>query len=295
MKKKMAMLVCMLSLAAFGLAGCGNGVNKTQDDNVITDDTANQDEAGLGADDADVTDDTTANTTDDTTSDVVGTQGSVLDSYNTVLQSAGNQDDVYNYINENISGATAEEADQMVAGLIGYTGMPTAVDYSKLEAHKSYLSDEMGQFIDLMKQEQEKPSITTGEGDKPSVTELLNRASAFEKLMNDYPEGTTNQYAYQMYEQIMNSAITGGYDAKSKTANSYLDNGTTLGESYLNEYNDFVGGEQAGTKTAGIVSDYVGMFDKDSKVNDKITAYYENFKTNLKDAFTGTNTTAAKQ
>lgn len=295
MKKKMAMLVCMLSLAAFGLAGCGWNVGTAQDDDVITDDTANQDEAGLGANDAEVTDDTADNTADNTAANGAGTGGNVLDSYNTMLQGAGSQDDVYNYINENISGATAEEADQMITGLIGYTGMATAVDYSKLEAHKGYLSDEMGKFIDLMKQEQEKPSITTGEGDKLSVTELLNRASGFEKLMNDYPEGATNQYAYEMYEQIMNSAITGGYDAKNKTANSYLDNGTTLGESYLKEYNDFVGGEQAGTKTAGIVSNYVGMFDKDSKVNDKITSYYENFKTNLKDAFTGTNTTAAQQ
>ncbi len=293
MKKRMAVLVCMLSLAAFGLAGCGRNADAAQDDGVIAEDNVNQDEAGLGANDASVTDNTANNVTDNTTAGN-GAGNTVLDSYNTMLQGAGSQDDIYKYIDENISGATAEEADQMVAGLIGHTGKATALDYSKLGAHKNYLSDEMGRFVDLMKQEQEKPSITTGEGNQLSVTELLNRASGFENLMNDYPEGATNQYAYEMYEQIMNQAITGGYDAKNKTANSYLNDGTTLGESYLKEYNDFAGSTQAGTKTAGIVSDYVGMFEKGGEVTDKITAYYENFKTNLKDAFTGKNTTAAQ-
>ncbi|MFT3982299.1 MAG: hypothetical protein QM697_00215 [Lachnospiraceae bacterium] len=297
MKRKMAVLVCALSLAAFGLVGCGKGTDTTGNDDVITDDTAAQDEAGLGADDTEVTDDTADNTTEeanDNTAAGTGTEGKVLEGYNTMLQSAGSQEDIYKYIDENISSATPEEADQMITGLIGHTGKATSLDYTKLEAHKGYLSEEMGKFIDLMKQEQEKPSTATEEGKKLSVTELLNRASDFEKQMNDYPEGATNQYAYEMYEQIMNSAITGGYDATNKTANSYLDNGKTLGESYRKEYTDFAGGEYKGTKTAGIVSDYVGMFDEGGTVNDKITAYYENFKTNLKDAFTGTNTTAAQ-
>ncbi len=281
MKKRLIVTVCLLSMSVFWLTGCG-GNNSTAQNNTTTEDTAGQgqDEAGLGTEDS-ATDET--GTGEDGESDFLG-------NYQTMLQGAGSQEDIYSYIDTNISGATSDEADQVVTGLIGHVGSASSIDYTRLQNHKSYMSDEMGRFIDLMQQEQETPAVTMAGGNQLSVTELLNRAAEFENLMNDYPDGATNQYAYERYEQIMKAAITGGYDAQNNVVNSYLDDKQTLGENYLTEYNDFIGGEQSGTRTAEIVSDYVGMFGDDRKMTDDISAYYNNFMTNLKDAFTGTNT-----
>ena len=284
MKKKLMKTAMLLSMAvlvaAFGLAGCGsgNGNNSgTTGDTAQADDGTGGEEAGLGTEG-----------TEGTTGEGDTGSGDILTDYNTMLQGAGSQDDIYGFLDENIANATTDETDQMISGLIGYTGMATAVDYTRLSEHSSYLSDEMGRFVELMRQEQETPSVTSDEGNQLSVTELLNRATEFETLMNDYPDGVTQQYAYEMYEQIMSAAITGGYDAGTSAANQYLsEDGGTIGENYLTEYNDFVGGEQSGTRTAQIVSDYVGMYDDKGTVTDDITSYFNNFATKLKEAFMG--------
>lgn len=276
MKKKIVETL-LVAAALTLLAGCGKANNTPEN---VTDNNLTQDTTDNNMQDTTAAEDVTDNgTTNETTDLITG--------YDNVVMTAGSQEEIYQYMEENIPNATAEEVDHMIGGLLSYSGVPTSIDYARLANHTDYMSDEMRRFVELMKREQELPTVSEDGMSSLTVTELLNRAVEFENLMKDYPQGRTYEHAYNMYEKIMKEAVTGGYDKEANRSNRYLDEKGTLGESYLKEYQDFTTGDYAESKTAAVIKDYVGRYDDTRTMGDEILDYFENFAVKLKEGILG--------
>lgn len=169
-----------------------------------------------------------SNTGDNTPDDAnveenVGNQtesANIVDRYNTLLQTETNRENIYGFIDENITNASEAEADQLINGVLGYEDTYEDVDYARLYAYKNYVSDEVEDFLELMYENHEKPYMN---GTKLGVTldELLDRAEDFEEHITEFPDGITTKHSYDMYVKLMDAAIVGGYDKENKVANYY--------------------------------------------------------------------------
>lgn len=193
-----------------------------------------------------------SNTGDNTPNDTkveenVGNQaanGNILDNYNTLLQNETNRDNIYGFIDENITNATEAEADQLINGVIGYEDTYEDVDYTRLYAYKNYVSDEVEDFLELMYENQEKPYMN-GTNLGVTLDELLDRAEDFEEHITDFPDGITTKHSYDMYVKLMDAAIVGGYDKENKVANYYKgDADNRIDGRAVDEYMKFLADEE---------------------------------------------------
>lgn len=193
-----------------------------------------------------------SNTGDNTPNDTkveenVGNQaenGDILDRYNTLLKTETNRENIYEYIGENITNASEEEADELIRGVLKYEDTYEDVDYAHLYAYKNYVSDEVEEFLELMYENHEKPYMN---GTELGVTldELLDRAEDFEELITEFPNGITTQHSYDMYVKLMDAAIVGGYDKENKVANYYKgDANNRIDGRAVDEYMKFLADEE---------------------------------------------------
>ncbi|WP_167957688.1 hypothetical protein [Anaerosporobacter faecicola] len=195
--KKSLLALCMV-IAMVGVTACGRN-NNAGNNNAANDDSN--------------TGDNTAG--DNAVEENVGNQtenGGIVDQYNTLLQTETNSDNVYGFIDENITNASESEADQLVSGILGFEDTYEDVDYSRLYAYKNYVSDEVEDFLELMYENQQKPYLSD-KGLGVTLDELLDRAEDFEKHITEFPDGITTQPSYEAYCKLMNAAIVGGYDS----------------------------------------------------------------------------------
>ncbi|WP_455716709.1 hypothetical protein, partial [Anaerosporobacter sp.] len=152
----------------------------------------------------------------------VGNQanGGIIDEYNTLLANETNRENVYGFIDENIKNATEAEADQLVAGVLGFENTYEDVDYTRLYAYKNYVSDEVEEFLELMHENEQKPYMNNNQIGV-TLDELLDRAEEFEEHIAQFPDGITTQPSYDMYVKLMDAAIVGGYDKENNVASYY--------------------------------------------------------------------------
>lgn len=120
----------------------------------------------------------------------------LLREYYALLVTTKDEEDVYLFLEKHISGAKPKDADQLVNGLIGYLTDADAADYNRLSKQKNYFTEEMQEYIELMKQEQNAPSVLNQEIKAP-LSELLLRAEQMEEHARKYPEGVTYPYTYE--------------------------------------------------------------------------------------------------
>ena len=133
----------------------------------------------------------------------------ILDEFKSLVSQTSEEDDIYRFMEQNIQGATPEEADQMIFGLLEYKKGASSIDYVRLEKLKGSTSESMQAFLELMQIDETDPAFTE-EGIQITLNELLNRCETFEKYMMDYPESVPIKYAYRQYYYLMTAAITGG-------------------------------------------------------------------------------------
>ena len=191
-------------------------------------------------------------------------QGSIMDNYNQLLGSTTNIDDLYGFADENIMNATPEEADQIANGIFGYGDQGT-IDYTRLATYSDYYSPEMKSYLNLMSTEQTNPSMNE-DGIQISLSDLLNRSEMFEQHLTNYPGGITENRAYEQYYQLVNAAVTGGYDGTDDLSYYYRntdDSSIVDGHAY-DAYHNFVSERETGY-TSDILKDYVAILDNNSK------------------------------
>lgn len=183
--------------------------------------TATNDNNNNAANDGSNTGDNTPN--DASVEDNVGNQaenGGIVDQYNTLLKNETNRENVYAFIDKNITNASEAEADQLIAGVLGFEDTYEDVDYTRLYAYKNYVSDEVEDYLELMYENEQKPYMNNN-GLGVTLDELLDRAEDFEEHIAEFPDGITTQPSYEMYVKLMDTAIRGGYDRANNVASYY--------------------------------------------------------------------------
>lgn len=212
-------------------------------------------------------------------------EGNLLGEYYALLVTTEDAEDVYRFLETHIMDAEMKDADQLVNGLLGYLADADAADYNRLSRQKNYLSEEMQEFIELMREEQNQPSVLDT---RVNVTlqELLIRANKLEEHARKYPEGVTYPYTYGKYCELLSAGITGFYDGSSDVSNCYLDvDQLHMKEESIKAYTDFVAA-YPDSFTADILREYVNMLAENDQLFTKaVKKFYGRLELVIKENF----------
>lgn len=209
----------------------------------------------------------------------------VLREYYALLMTTNEQEDIYRFLEEHVDEAEKKDADQLVNGLLGYLADADAADYNRLSRQEQYLTEEMRDFIELMRREQNSPAISD---DKVliSLSDLLLRAKGLEEHARAYPEGVTYLYAYEKFCELVNAAVTGFYDGAADYSCCYLDiDQKHIEEAALVCYKEFIEA-YPDTHLADILREYVALLEQNGRTFDKsVKKFYGNIYTVIKENF----------
>jgi hypothetical protein len=258
-KSKFVLIISLL-VAVFSITACD--LNKTSD---VTDQTTEQ-QPVIG--DEASSEQTTENTT-------IG----YLENYQTVLQKATSSEDLYLFYEQNIESGQPEEIDQVVNDIIGYEEDINKVDFARIAAKSTYLSEEMQGYIGFMETEQKTPSYNA-EGFHTTLGDLLEKCYQLEMHMKSYKDGITFNRAYEKYSEYMTAAISGGYDENNQVENKFLaDDKSHISDDAINQYAAFVE-KHPDSQTAIIVSEYLKLvMDTNKEFHSGLVDYYHNLET----------------
>lgn len=125
-------------------------------------------------------------------------------------------------------------------------------------------------------------------GASVDADELLRRAVMVETFLQDYPESTYREEAVEYYNRLVTAAITGGYISEEQNNHLYLDEeGKSIRSDVLDTYNTFLE-ENAGTKTANIVEEYVTLLgNEQGGFTDSVKSFYTDIVERMKNMFDG--------
>ena len=209
----------------------------------------------------------------------------LLREYYALLMTTREKEDVYLFLEKHVSRAEPKDADQLVNGLIGYLTDADAADYNRLSKQKNYFTEEMQEFIELMKQEQNTPSVSELEIKVP-LSELLIRAEQLEEHARKYPEGVTYSYAYEKYCELVSAGVTGFYDGSSDWSNCYLDaDQVHIEEAAVRAYTDFIAA-YPDSHTSDILQEYVDLLSKNDRIFTRsVKKYYGRIDSEIKENF----------
>lgn len=209
----------------------------------------------------------------------------LLREYYALLMTTEEKEDVYLFLEEHAPRAKPKDADQLVNGLIGYLTDADAADYNRLAKQKNYFTEEMQEYIELMKQEQNTPSVSDLEINVP-LSELLIRAEQMEEHARKYPEGVTYSYTYEKYCELVSAGVTGFYDGTSDWSNCYLDTDQVhIEEAAVRAYTDFIAA-YPDSHTADILKEYVDLLSENDRIFTKsVKKYYGRIYSVIKENF----------
>lgn len=209
----------------------------------------------------------------------------LLREYYALLMTTREKEDVYLFLEKHASRAEPKDADQLVNGLIGYLTDADAADYNRLSKQKNYFTEEMQEFIELMKQEQNTPSVSDLEIKVP-LSELLIRAEQLEEHARKYPEGVTYSYTYEKYCELVSAGVTGFYDGSSDWSNCYLDTDQVhIEEEAVRAYTDFIAA-YPDSHTSHILQEYVDLLSKNDRIFTRsVKKYYGRIYSEIKENF----------
>lgn len=263
MKSKYFIMVLLVA-TVFSITGCD--LSKTND----TTEQTTEVQPVIG--DEGSTDQVTEQTTEDTTL-------SYLENYQSVLQKATSSEELYKFYEQNIESGQPEEIDQVVNDIIGYEKDINKVDFARIAAKSSYLSEEMQSYIGFMATEQENPSYNS-EGFHARLGDLLEKCYQLEMHMKSYPEGITFNRAYEKYSEYMTAAITGGYNETNKVESIFLaEDKQHISDDAVNQYAAFVE-KHPDSQTAVIISEYLKLvMDTNKEFHSGLVDYYNNLET----------------
>ena len=212
-------------------------------------------------------------------------EGELLREYYALLLTTQEEEEVYRFLEEHISECEPKDADQLLNGLIGYKTSARLVDYNRLTKQQEYFSEEMQQFLELMQTEQNRPSIGDG-GLKLPLALVLFRVEKLEEFAVTYPEGVGYPYIYELYEELLEAAVTGFYDGEDKRSCIFLDaEEDRIKESAVESYLDFIR-IYPKSNTAAVLQKYISLLKEDDRrMNRKVTTFYGRAASVIKENF----------
>ncbi len=133
---------------------------------------------------------------------------------------------IMDYINTNIVSAGAADVERFFSGILSFGDDIRNIDFAGLNESRQYMPEDMVAFMDLMKLENEKPSMAMSDEENRKVinmtlSEMLERALLFEKHLEKFPNHLTTDAASKLYEEIATNAISGGYNSAEGTEHYY--------------------------------------------------------------------------
>lgn len=205
------------------------------------------------------------------------------ENFSDLLERTDDIEELYAYIEDNAEGATKEEWEEWITGVAGFGESDT--EYGRFQEYRGEMSEEMKSFIELMSAEQLRPSFDE-EGIQLTLGEILDRCIAMEQHIEFYGEGDTYSILYPKYCQLVNTAITGGYDEVDLETNEYLeDDKKHIRTNIIEEY-EWTMKDNPDTRTAEILKDYLEILkENDNIVNENIEKFYNNIYNEIDEKF----------
>lgn len=149
----------------------------------------------------------------------------------------------------------------------------------------SVFTEEENAYQEWMSLEEKEPAFDQN-GASVDASELLRRAVMVENFLQDYPETKYREDAVEYYNRLVTAAITGGYVSEEQSSHLYLDEeGKKINDDIVDTYNTFLE-ENAGTKTANIVEEYVTLLGtEEGNFTDAVKAFYVDIVERMKNMF----------
>lgn len=264
MKKKV--LTCLLgALCCAFLASCGTNNN-----------TGNEGKDPLTGEE--LTSDAMGEDAEGMSSEGQSTGG---DEFDQLLNNSNDVGGVVGYITDNIATATESDITRFFNGLFHFGDDLRDIDYSQFDESKQYLPEDMIAYMELMKLENESPSMAMSSEENRKVigltlSEMLERAVLFEQHIDKYPNALSTEAASRMYEEIATNAITGGYDPTNGVEHYYQGaSADVVDEESIQYYQQFVDANPD-SRLAGIVDEYIKLLRENNfRINDEVEAFYK--------------------
>lgn len=203
------------------------------------------------------------------------------DEFDRLLRNPNDVGGVVGYITDNIATATEGEITRFFHGLFHYGDDLRSIDYTQFDESKQYLPEDMIAYMELMKLENQSPSMRMSDEENRKVigltlSEMLERALLFEQHIAKYPNALSTEAASMMYEEIATHAITGGYDPSNGIEHYYQGNSAdVVDEESIRYYQQFADANPD-SRLAGIVKEYITLLRENNfRINEEIEAFYK--------------------
>lgn len=209
-------------------------------------------------------------------------QYSILKEYYQMLNEKNNEEEIINYLNENINKLDTKETENIVLELDEYLRLNNsdlADTVNTLMKYNDYTTDEIKSYLEVLDKEAKK-MFTDGEEIKIELKELLDRAILAENHLKKYPEGKTKKRVHELYSAYIEGAIIG-------SGNQFIyaeDSSSTIEKEVLNTYKSFVETNKDSNITK-IISNYLEelSLDNNDMNGENSLKFYENLSNIIKE------------
>lgn len=214
--KKVAVTTAVTCAVALSISACGkkNKVNENQDP--LTGQDTNQ---SSQAPENNSGDDGNGDNGDNGDGNADGNADGDFSDFDAMIGDEGTDpNNIMDYINTNIVSAGAADVERFFSGILSFGNDIRNIDFTGLNDSRQYMPEDMVAFMDLMKLENDTPSMAMSDEENRKVinmtlSEMLERALLFEKHLEKYPNHVTTDAASKLYEEIATNAISGGYNS----------------------------------------------------------------------------------
>lgn len=290
--KKIAVTTAVTCAVALSISACGskNKVNENQDP--LTGQDTNQ--GSQAQDNNNNGDDGNGENGDN--SDSSG-DGDFSDFDAMIGDEGTDPNNIMDYINTNIVSAGAADVERFFSGLLSFGNDIRNIDFTGLNDSRQYMPEDMVAFMDLMKLENEAPSMAMSDQENRKVinmtlSEMLERALLFEKHLEKYPNHVTTDAASKLYEEIATNAISGGYNSAEGIKHYYKgDTDDVVDKESLQYYQKFADANPD-SNLGKLVKEYITVLESNQfQINGAMEDFYMGLhgKLNVRNQ-NGTNT-----
>lgn len=187
---------------------------------------------------------------------------------------------IIDYINTNIVSAGAADVERFFSGILSFGNDIRNIDFTGLNESRQYMPEDMVAFMDLMKLENETPSMAMSDEENRKVinmtlSEMLERALLFEKHLEKYPNHVTTDAASKLYEEIATNAISGGYNSAEGIKHFYKgDTDDVVDKESLQYYQKF-SDANPDSNLGKIVKEYITVLESNQfQINGAMEDFY---------------------
>ena len=290
--KKIAVTTAVTCAVALSITACGNKNKVNENQDPLTGQDTNQ--SSQAQDNDNNGDDGNGENGDNSDGNADGD----FSDFDAMIGDEGTDpNNIMDYINTNIVSAGAADVERFFSGLLSFGDDIRNIDFTGLNDSRQYMPEDMVAFMDLMKLENESPSMAMSNEENRKVinmtlSEMLERALLFEKHLEKYPNHVTTDAASRLYEEIATNAISGGYNSAEGIKHYYKgDTDDVVDKESLQYYQKFVDANPD-SNLGKLVKEYITVLESNQfQINGAMEDFYMGLhgKLNVRNQ-SGTNT-----